>query len=262
MPGQAAAQTEVSSCWEQICAARAVKQSCFQGALYVFPPSTSCWSCGRIPLGWSGQSSAPDWNGICRGTSSPRRWHHRNEQTPAIRRLFFRFMSWGWSYEKGKTQCALQGVVPCQCLDGKCDKECLFLGVWPHELRAGLCHLCCIGQQESRCKQQQVGLPRVLAQPHKNLCHVFIPVALRAGRWEAGVVGFPQSMSIVPNPMQKEAELLAPWGLVINWVLVLSCWVWESLKGQGSVSKSEIWICHLASGPRSFWQSRAMCPLL
>lgn len=57
--------------------------------------------------------------------------------------------------EKEKTRLALQGVAPCQGLDGECDKVCLLLPVWLHEPRAGLCHT-------ARGKWQQAGLPRAL----------------------------------------------------------------------------------------------------
>lgn len=198
MPGQAGAQRAVSSCCEQIRAVRTVKKSSSRGALYVFPPSATCWSCGRIPLGWPGESSAPVWIGICRGTSSPRRWHHRSEQTPTIHHLFFRFISWGWSHGKGKTQLALQGMAPCQGLDGECDKVCLFLQVWLQEPRAGLCYACCTGQQQSGCRRQHAWASTCVGSGTSKSVPWFHGLAGGKLAW----LVFAQSMSLFPNLVQ------------------------------------------------------------
>lgn len=127
-----------------------------------------------------------------------------------------------------KKQPALQ-----RCLDRECDRVCLFLQIWLCELRARLCHSCWVGQHQARCKRQQVGLPHVLAQHPQNLCHVFMPTSPWAGGQESGVVGFAQSMSVFPNNCAKTTQFLSPKGLVMNWAIVPSCWVWEVLKDSG-----------------------------
>lgn len=201
-PGQAGPQSEMSSWWEHLRAAVIIKDSCSQVALYVFPPFTSWWCCGRIPSEWSEESSAPVWIGICRGTSSPRRWHHCNEQTLAIRHLFFRFMSWGWLHGKGKTQLTRQGLAP--------------QGAWMGNMTR---YVCCF--KSSSANQELVCVIRVALGNHSQHAsgsrlgfhthrlsltnpvpcfHTYCFLGWQVGSWHDGFV---QSMSVFPDPKQN-----------------------------------------------------------
>lgn len=146
-------------------------------------------------------------------------------------------MSRGWSRGKGKTQLALQGVAPCQGLDGECDKVCLLLPALAPRAQSWLV--------SHRLHWPTTVKGRVTAGWASTCFGKMIP-------W-AGMTGVAQRCLVSQIQFKIKPDFWIPWlltellGMGVTW-----------RPGGYGASKSGIGISHVVSGPGSCWQSRML----